>query len=187
MEVNNQHSVFLVMDMQVGIVGRLSDSKNFISRTAKAIAIARKKQIPVLYVVVGFRQGAPEVSDNNKSFAAAKDLYAKINMDEFMTIHPDLGKQPDEIIIVKRRISAFSGSDLEILLRAKGIQHLILTGISTSGVVLSTIREAADKDYQITVLSDCCADQDEEVNRLLMTKIFPKQADVMSMGEWEKR
>ncbi|MBS1668325.1 MAG: cysteine hydrolase [Bacteroidetes bacterium] len=186
MEAKNQHTVFLVMDIQIGIVKRLTDSKSFINRAAKAIALARKKQIPVLYVVVGFRPGLPELSDNNKSFAAAKEQYAKINMDEFMTIHPDLSKHPDEITVVKKRLSAFSGSDLEMLLRAKDIQHLILTGISTSGVLLSTIREAADKDFRITVLSDCCADQDEEVHRILMTKIFPRQADVTTLDEWEK-
>jgi nicotinamidase-related amidase len=61
----------------------------------------------------------------------------------------------------------------------------VLTGISTSGVVLSTLREAADKDYQITVLSDCCADMDDEVHRVLTTKIFPRQADVLTVQEWK--
>jgi nicotinamidase-related amidase len=61
----------------------------------------------------------------------------------------------------------------------------VLTGISTSGVVLSTLREAADKDYQITVLSDCCGDIDDEVHRVLTTKIFPRQADVLTVQEWK--
>ena len=47
-----------------------------------------------------------------------------------------------------------------------------------------TIREAADKDYIITVLSDCCADADEEVHCVLITKIFPHQADVATVEEW---
>jgi nicotinamidase-related amidase len=75
-------------------------------------------------------------------------------------------------------------SDLEVVLRSCGIQHLILSGIATGGVVLSTLREAADKDYKITVLSDCCADRDEEVHRVLTTKVFPRQADVITSKEW---
>lgn len=62
---------------------------------------------------------------------------------------------------------------------------MILTGIATSGVVLSTLREAADKDYQLTVLSDCCADADEEVHQILINKIFSRQADVMTINQWK--
>jgi len=87
---------------------------------------------------------------------------------------------------MKRRISAFAGSDLEVILRAFNIQHMILTGVATSGVVLSTTREAADKDYRITILEDCCADGDEEVHRVLTTKILARQADVISVEEWCK-
>jgi nicotinamidase-related amidase len=62
----------------------------------------------------------------------------------------------------------------------------VLTGIATSGVVLSTVREAADKDYRLTVLADCCADGDQEVHQVLTTKVFPRQADVLTVGEWQK-
>jgi nicotinamidase-related amidase len=64
------------------------------------------------------------------------------------------------------------------------VQHLVLTGISTSGVVLSTVREAADKDLRLTVLSDCCADNDDEVHQVLMNKVFPRQAEVISLDNW---
>ena len=66
------------------------------------------------------------------------------------------------------------------------VRHIVLAGIATSGVVLSTIREAADKDYRITVLSDCCGDADDEVHRVLTRKIFPRQADVITLEEWSK-
>ena len=69
-------------------------------------------------------------------------------------------------------------------MRAQGISHLVLCGIATSGVVLSTLREAADKDYQLTVLADCCVDGDEEVHRVLLSKVFPRQAEVIQASEW---
>ncbi len=50
--------------------------------------------------------------------------------------------------------------------------------------VLSTLRQAAGLDYRITVLSDACADTDPEVHRVLMEKVFPRQAVVASTGEW---
>jgi len=58
---------------------------------------------------------------------------------------------------------------------------------ATSGVVLSTVREAADKDFQLTVLSDLCADFDPEVHAVLMQKVFPRQAAVLTRAAWLER
>jgi nicotinamidase-related amidase len=182
---HTSNTALLIMDMQAGIVAMAPAATTILGNAAKAIAAARKNNIPVIYVVVGFRKGIPEVSENStKSFAAGKAHFSTINMDDFMSVHPDLSPADGEVIVVKRRVSAFTGSDLEVLLRAFGIKHMVLAGISTSGVVLSTLREAADKDYQLTVLSDCCADRDEEVHRVLTTKVFPGQAEVLTVDEW---
>jgi nicotinamidase-related amidase len=64
------------------------------------------------------------------------------------------------------------------------VTSLALGGIATSGVVLSTVREAADRDYEITVLEDLCLDADDEVHRVLTEKVFPRQADVTSSPNW---
>ena len=186
MEPNNQNTALLVMDMQIAIVGLLPAGNETPGNIAKAIAHARATEIPVIYVVVGFRPGMPEVSPNNKSFSTSKARLGTGNRDEFMKIEAAVAPFPDEIIVTKRRYSAFTGSDLEVVLRAQGIQHLVLTGISTSGVVLSTLREAADKDYHLSVLSDGCADRDPEVHQVLTTKVFPIQAEVITVDEWIK-
>jgi len=187
MEKNTQNTALVVLDIQVGIVAMLpGDSSALLGNTAKAINSARENNIPVIYVVVGFRAGAPEVSLNNKSFSAGKERFAATNMDEFMKVHSDIAPAAGEVIVTKRRVSAFTGSDFEVILRAYGVRHIVLAGIATSGAVLSTLREAADKDYRLTVLADCCADGDEEVHRVLTTKVFPRQADVISVEEWNK-
>ena|ERR1700744_6289807 len=186
MEQNSKNTALLVMDVQAGIVPMLPDSLGILDNLSKAISTARKKDMCVIYVVVGFRQGTPEINLNNKGFAAAKERFSNVDMTEFMKIHESITPQPDEVTVAKRRVSAFSGSDLEVILRSFGIQHIVLTGIATSGVVLSTLREAADKDYQLTVLSDCCADRDAEVHNVLTTKVFPNQADVLTVDEWVK-
>jgi nicotinamidase-related amidase len=183
---NIQNTALLVMDMQSVIVGMLPDAAPVKEKVAQAIAKARAKNIPVIYVVVGFRKGAPEVSANNKGFSASKERFASISPEDFLKIHPDVAPLEDVIITIKRRVSAFAGSDLEVILRGQDIKHIVLTGIATSGVVLSTVREASDKDYRITVLADACADGDEEVHRVLTTKVFPRQADVLTVDEWVK-
>lgn len=182
-----QNTALLVMDVQEGILGRFPGAEEFVQRVAKAVTYSREAGIPVIYVVIGFREGAPEISMNNKGFSTAKEGFSGAIVNDFVKIHPLIQPQPSEITVVKRRVSAFAGSDLELLLRSLGIQHIILTGIATSGVVLSTLREASDKDYRITVLSDCCADRDEEVHRVLLTKVFPRQAEVLTTEEWKKQ
>jgi nicotinamidase-related amidase len=186
MEQNTQNTALLVMDMQLGILGNFPGAAAIVTSVGKAIAHARENKIPVIYVVVGFRTGAPEISMNNKSFSMVKERYHTMDTGDFMKVHADLAPQDGEVTITKRRVSAFTGSDLEVLLRGMGIQHMVLTGIATSGVVLSTLREAADKDYRITVLADGCADGDDEVHTVLTTKIFPRQADVITIEEWSK-
>jgi nicotinamidase-related amidase len=104
--------------------------------------------------------------------------------DRAIEIHPDVAPQRGDIVVTKKRISAFAGSDLDMILRAGDINNLVLTGIATSGVVLSTLRQAADLDYNLTVLADGCLDSDPEVHRVLTEKIFPRQADVMTVADW---
>lgn len=89
-----------------------------------------------------------------------------------------------DIVLTKRRLGAFAGTELEALLRSRGVTKLVLAGISTSGVVLSTLRWASDLDYDVTVLSDCCGDRDEEVHSMLMAKVFPRQATVINSASW---
>lgn len=182
-----QRSALLVMDIQETMIrNRLGEnSADLIRPITAAIAAARAASLPVIYVVVGFRKDYPEVSADNKSFAAMKQNPATLaGLEEPIAIHPSVAPQPGDIVVTKRRVSAFTGSDLEVLLRARQIRHLVLTGFSTSGVVLSTLREAADKDYRLTVLSDGCADMDAEVQQVLITKVFPRQASVLSVAEW---
>jgi len=60
----------------------------------------------------------------------------------------------------------------------------VLAGIATSGVVLSTLRQAADLDYRLTVLADGCLDADPDVHRMLVEKVFPRRAEVVSVADW---
>jgi nicotinamidase-related amidase len=184
MSQTNPNAALLVMDMQVSILSNLPNADAIVANVRSAIATARSRHIPVIYVVVGFRKGMPEVSAYNKSFTAARERFSAIDPNVFVQIHPALAPADGEVTVTKRRISAFTGSDLEVLLRGYDARHLVLTGVSTSGVVLSTTREAADKDYKITILSDCVADADEEVHRVLTTRIFPRQAEVITSGDW---
>jgi nicotinamidase-related amidase len=184
MEQNNNKTALLVMDVQGTIVKNLADSSGLLLNVSNAIKKARTNKIPVIYIVVGFRKGYPEVSANNKGFTALKSGGRVLDNEEAYQVDPSIAPEAGDVTIVKKRVSAFTGSDLEVVLRSMGIKHIVLSGIATSGVVLSTLREAADKDYEITVIADCCADGDEEIHRVLTTKVFPRQANVVTLQQW---
>jgi nicotinamidase-related amidase len=179
--------VLLVMDFQHGIVERLGDPA-VLAAADRAVKAARSHDIPVMFVRVAFRPGYPEIAASNATFsAAAQHAGEAMHQDNAATqVHAAVEPLENEPVIIKRRVSAFSGSDLEVLLRGAGADTLVLAGIATSGVVLSTLRQAADLDYGLTVLADACADPDPEVHRVLTEKVFPKQAQVTTADEWAK-
>jgi len=177
--------VLLLMDFQSGIVERIADD-SVVQAADRAAKAARAAGIPVMFVRVGFRPGYPEAAARNLSFGRLSQAAGdSMTQDHPATqVHASLSPLPDEPVIIKRRVSAFSGSDLDVLLRGADANALVLGGISTSGVVLSTVRQAADLDYGLTVLADACADPDAEVHRVLTEKVFPKQALVATTDEW---
>jgi nicotinamidase-related amidase len=176
--------VLLVMDVQRGIVDRVADNDSYLERLSQAIAAARAAGVPVVYVVVAFRAGHPEISPRNRTFAAAAAAGAYTEGSPATEVHPAVAPGPADPVVTKRRVSAFSGSDLAVLLRGLSADTLVLTGIATSGVVLSTLRQAADLDYRLVVLADGCADADPEVHRVLTEKVFPRQAEVLTVAQW---
>lgn len=177
-------TALLVMDVQHGIVDRFTTDPDYLPRLTRAIGAARGRGIPVIYVRIGFRHGHPEISPNNQSFSRLAQAGGFDDTDPATRIHPDIAPQHADVVVTKRRVSAFAGSDLDVVLRSASIDTLVLAGIATSGVVLSTVRQAADLDYRLVVLADGCLDADPEVHRVLTEKIFPRQATVTTIADW---
>jgi len=182
------NAALLIMDVQQGIVDRFADALGpLLEALHGAASAARSAEVPVVYVRVAFRDGTPEVSHRNRSFSAIADRGGFGDDAPGTQVHPGVAPHPGDIIVVKKRVSAFTGSDLDVVLRSLDVDSLVLSGIATSGVVLSTLRQAADLDYELTVLSDGCADADPEVHRVLLDKVFPRQAAILTAAEWADR
>lgn len=178
----------LIMDYENDIVGMLSEDVHgpLIERASTILKEARRAKLQIIYVVVRFRDGYPEVNPQNKLFSSLKQSGRLVEGTPGTEIDPRVAPQPGDIVVTKRRVGAFSTTDLETILRSKDISRLVLFGISTSGVVLSTVRWAADMDYSLVIVSDACADRDPELNRVLMDKVFPWQATVVTSREFLK-
>lgn len=173
----------LTMDLQNGIAGSYGDDE-YLRRVASAQEAARQAGVPVVHVVVRFRDGYPEVNTDNRMFSRITESGALVEQQPSAEICPAVAPADGDVVVTKRRVSAFTGSDLDVVLRAYGAGHLVLAGVATSGVVLSTLREAADLDFRVTVLADGCLDRDQEVHRVLTERVFPVQATVTTVEEW---
>jgi nicotinamidase-related amidase len=177
-------SALLVMDFQTSIVDMFAgDQDALLARTGKLIETARAAGVRIIYVVVAFRPGYPEVSAQNKSFGAIRESGRFVEGTAGTEVHAAIAPKPGDVVVTKHRVSAFAGTDLDVVLRAGRIETLMLAGIATSGVVLSTVRHAADADYRVVVVGDCCADRDAEVHRVLLEKVFARQTTVTTTAE----
>jgi nicotinamidase-related amidase len=182
--LNPKTSALLVMDFQVAIVEMVAEGKDgLLTQTAQLLEAARHAGMKVIYVVVGFRAGYPEMSPRNQSFGPIRESGRFAAGAPGTDVHAAVAPKAGDVIVTKHRVSAFAGTDLDMILRANGIETLVVAGIATSGVVLSTVRHAADADYKVVVVEDCCADRDAEVHRVLVGKVFPRQATIARAEE----
>ena len=186
LSLERDKTAVLIMDYQNDIMDAYPETlrNKLLAKASTVLARARSEGIPIIYVVVRFREGYPEISSRD---AARREIRESGRLREGTSgaeIHPAVAPQSGEVVVTKRRTGPFSTTDLATVLNAQGIETLVLMGIATSGVVLSTVRWAADIDYQLIVLADCCADQDEEVQRVLIEKVFPWQATVVTSQEF---
>jgi nicotinamidase-related amidase len=177
-------TALIIGDLQNGIVANFGNDLALVERARAAIDAARAAGIAVIFVRVGFRAGHPDVSAANKMFGGVAKAGLMLEDDASTQLHDRLGARPEDVLIVKRRVGAFNGTDLDLVLRSLGVTEIVLGGIATSGVILSTVRAAADLDYEITVLADLTRDADEEVHRVLIEKLFPRQCTVTTASEW---
>ena len=86
--------------------------------------------------------------------------------------------------MTKHRVSAFAGTDRHMILRANEIETLVLFGIATSGVVLSTLLDASDRDDRLAVIAECCADLAPQLHSCLIERLIAKYADVLTADEF---
>ena len=178
-------TALIIADFYADVMGSLSHAveRRVVEKTQALQQAARTAGILVCYCATVFLPGYVEISDRNKTFSQRKRSGQPPVADPTQLIHPSVSPIEGEVVVGKHRVNALYGTGLDLVLRANDVETLIILGYATSGVVLSTTRYAADLDYRLVVVEDCCADQDPEVHDFLTTRIFPRQADVVGSEE----
>jgi nicotinamidase-related amidase len=183
-QLDPRTTALLVMDYQPGIVQRLPDPEAQLALAERLLATVRDKGAHVGYVRVAFTDDEMAAIPKRSAMAGMTAGGRALHADAPETqIHERLAPRDGDIVVRKRRVGPFLTTDLHEQLQARGVETIVLAGISTSGVVLSTVRDGADRDYRIVVLSDASADPDPEVHDFLTTRVFPRQALVMTADE----
>ncbi len=184
--IDPNHTALVVMDYQNGIVGMVQNGGQLVSQAVHLIAGFRAHGGTIAYVRVAFADGELESAPASSGMArnATPERRARMHADSPNTQIADaIAPQPGDIVVRKRRVGAFSTTDLHEQLHAQGIDTLLLAGISTSGCVQSTVLDAFDRDYRVIVLADACADPDPEVHRFLLERVFTKRGEVIEVAE----
>jgi nicotinamidase-related amidase len=180
-------TALLVMDYQNGILERIEDAPALLDRVSGAIARVRSGGGTIGYVRVGFADGEAPAGAMGRRIDR-ETAQTMFHADAPATqVHDKIAPQDGDIVVRKTRVGPFGTTDLHEQLRSRGIDTLILAGISTSGVVLSAVRDGHDRDYRLVVASDLCADPEPDVHAFLIERIFPRQAEVVTREELYRR
>jgi len=183
--IDPARTALLLMDFQPIVLGAVPDPEGVLARAGEALAWARAHGAHVVFVRVALaEEDAAAVPAHNKTFSQAAAAGYLTDGTPATAVHESLKAEDGDLTVRKIRISAFAGdTDLRAELRARNVDTLVLAGLSTGGVVLTTLRQAADEDYRLFLLADATADPDPEVHQVLVEKVFPSQAEIISTAD----
>jgi nicotinamidase-related amidase len=182
-------TALIIGDVQTGIVETYPWTRSVLEPLAALLPPVRAHGTPVIYVRAALRPDQAEVPARNP-IATWMFISGEIFQESSpaTSIHPDIRPLPGEAVLTKRRASAFTGTDLEAILRARDVTEVAIAGVATSGVVLATLLDAVERDYAVTVLRDGCADAEPDVHEFLLDRIFPgRGAQIVSCQDWVAR
>lgn len=177
-------TALIIGDIQRGVTDAYPFARQVVQPLTDLLPRARAAGILVVFVHIAFRINRADLPFGSPLYNSFFDAG-----DSFHEGAPgtkiDLPVAPGDVVVVKRRASAFAGTDLDLVLRANGIDAICIAGVATSAMVAATFYEAADLGYRITVLRDGCADSDPVVHNFFMDTVFPgRGAEVVSSAGW---
>ncbi|GAY07548.1 isochorismatase family protein [Pseudonocardia sp. N23] len=160
-----------------------ADDAPAVPHIAGLLGHARAAGLPIVFTTIAYAPG-----EDGASFAAKVPALRELRTDDpaAVEIHPELGRQPDELVLVKKFPSAFFGTHLTSYLVQRGIDTVVVTGCSTSGCIRASVIDAVSYGFRVVVPEECVFDRAEEPHRANLFDIGSKYADVVPQDEVEK-
>lgn len=178
-------SALIIGDVQQGITSAYPFARTVVPPLTELIPRARESGTLVAFVHFAVRGNGADLPPGNelfRTFFEAGDAFHEGSAGTEIT----LPVADEDVVVVKRRASAFAGTDLDLVLRARGVTSVAVAGVATSAMVTATCYDAADRGYRVTVLRDGCADDDTAMHDFFMDVVFPSRGfDVVPCAEWD--
>ncbi|MEV6909772.1 isochorismatase family cysteine hydrolase [Amycolatopsis sp. NPDC051071] len=177
-------TALIIGDLQRGITGNYSFAREVLPPLTGLLPRARAAGALVVFVHFAMRGNGADLPPGNemlKTFHGAGDTFHEGSAGTEI----DLPVADEDVVVLKRRASAFAGTDLDLVLRAAGVDTVVIAGVATSAMVAATCYDAADRGYRVTVLRDGCADGDPEMHDFFVGTVFPSRGfEVVSCADW---
>lgn len=177
-------TALIVGDIQRGITGAFPFAQQVVAPLRQVLPRARAAGMLVVFAHIGFRVNRADLPPGNPlfdSFFNAGDIFHEGSPGGEI----DLPVEAEDVVVLKRRASAFAGTDLDLVLRVRAVDAIVVAGVATSAMVAATCYDAADRGYRVSVLRDGCADADPAVHDFFMAKVFPGRGhDILSCASW---
>ena len=157
-----------------------------IARTVDALEVARAAGIAIMHVGNAWREGHPDINAYAPWMREAKDAGRSVEDTWGTEFFEPVAPRDGEFVVHKRAVSAFSGTELDRLLRVRDLSTVALAGSITNMAVEGTAREASDRGYRVIILGDCCESVSDEWQDFSMTQILPLIAQVVTVADFSE-
>lgn len=182
--IDKTKTALVIIDLQKGIAAMPTqphDAKTVIANAAKLAQAFRKNQMPVFLVRVST---SPDGKDRLNPIVDGENSWANRKMPtDWSEIVPEMGPEKDDFIITKKQWGAFYGTDLDLQLRRRKIETIVLCGIATNIGVESTARFAFEYGYQQIFVEDSMASRSEEEHEFTIKTAFSRMGQVRVTGD----
>ncbi|GAB2508638.1 cysteine hydrolase family protein [Nocardia heshunensis] len=177
-------TALIIGDLQRGITGGYPFAAEVVPPLTALLPRARAAGVLVAFVHFAFRGNGADLPPGNALYRSFYDLGDDFH-EGSAGVEIDLPVAAEDVVVMKRRASAFAGTDLDLVLRARGVDRVVIAGVATSAMVAATCYDASDRGYAVTVLRDGCADGDPQMHAFFVDTVFPSRGfDVVSCAEW---
>jgi len=155
------------------------EEKGLLRNSRALLDWARMEGLLVVYFVYAFRKDLSDVPTNSPLYRRLKESAGLIEGTWGAEIHPSVRPRHGEPVIKKPRIGAFTGTELDELLRSRAIDTLVLAGITTNWVIESTARHAIDLGYKLVAVEDCMASLTQALHDFAIQNIYAEIGTVV--------
>lgn len=195
LELDTRRSALILLDYQnynvhpdgywaKAMPGSAERAAPAVERTTRALAAARAAGLTIIHVANAWREGHPDINPYTPWQADARSAGRSTEGSWGIEFYEPLAPTNGELVVRKRAVSGFVGTELDRLLLIHGVSTVVIAGIVTNFAAEGTARDASDRGYRVVVLADCCESVSDEWHSFSITQILPLMSEVVTADDF---